>query len=284
MRCARCDYLLWDLPKNRCPECALPFDVTDYAFAKDSVQFQCPCCQTGYWGVDRNGLPYPSKFECVTCGVDLDVASMPVRPMTETAHGKPIGCGTPWDDRGHAGWVRGFVDGVSRLAIAPAEYFRLSSKTRKGGALLFSVLCAYFAAIFFIATITALREMGLVRWGPKTDVILQPWVIALLIGVIPCLQIFWDYAYGFFIHGILRLLGSRDREVEQSVRAVALSSAVLPALLLMPPIGLPWYLRVVSSGVEHYNETSRGRAILATVVPALVMGNLALCVYAILYA
>lgn len=274
MKCVQCHYLLWDLPENRCPECALPFDVADYAFTPRSVQFLCPHCEYAYWGADSNGLPYPHKFECVQCCQSIEASQMRVRPMAEDAHGESICAGTAWDDRGRVGLVKAFADGVARLAMQPAEYFRLSYKTRQPGAIFFSVLCAYIAALVFIGTLTGLQWLGLIRWGPHAALILKPWMLAMIVCAVPCLQIGWDYFYGFFIYAILGTLGLRSRDLEQSVRAVALSSAVLPALLLLPPIGVPWYLKVVSSGIEHYNQTTRSRAVLATIIPALVMGNI----------
>jgi hypothetical protein len=47
----------------------------------------------------------------------------------------------------------------------------------------------------------------------------------------------------------------------------------LPAVFLLPPIGLVWYVLVVTSGIEQLHSTSRSRALAATLIPMLLAGN-----------
>ncbi|MCG8405581.1 MAG: hypothetical protein MI923_10330 [Phycisphaerales bacterium] len=281
MNCVGCQYLLWDLPENRCPECGDPFDVTDYAFGRDSVQFLCDRCGQTYEGGDSLGLPNPRRFECVGCGHMLDVAKMRVRPITEDAFGEPLNYGTPWANRHQVGLVRAFLDSVARLAIQPGEYFRLSSPTQNHGALLFSVLCAYMATVTLLAGIELLQRAGVVNTSVS---FFEPKVLFIILTAVPFIQLVWNHLYGFFIHVILWSLGLQSCDFERSVRAVAFGNAVLPALLILPPIGLLWYIGVVSSGVEHFNATTRSRALLATLIPVLLLVNLALGgVFVVLY-
>lgn len=281
MNCVSCHYLLWDLPENRCPECGDPFEVTDYAFRRNSVQFFCNCGQS-YIGDNAQGLPGPRQFQCRKCGDTLDLAKMRVKPVTEDAHGEPLRHGTPWTDRHRVGFIRAFLDGMARLAIQPGEYFRLSSQTRDQGAMLFSVVCAYLSVATFLGAIVLLRRTGLLNTAALS---FEPKLLVLFVLAIPFAQLAWNHLYGFFIHAVLWSLGLRGREFERSVQAVAFGNAVLPALLILPPIGLLWYINVVSSGVEHFNATTRSRALLASLIPVLLLVNLALGgVFVALYA
>ena len=273
MNCVRCNYLLWDLPEPRCPECGLPFDVTDYAFAKRSVAFICNHCDESFLGTDELGLPAPRRFSCTRCHCGLDAAWMRVRPLTEDAGGESVRLGTPWERRRRVGYVRSFLDGVARLALQPADYFRLSSAASDHGEMVFSVLCAYVAAAVLVGVLMLLQQSGLLAWLPNLAWVLRPKPIILLAIAVPFAQIVWNHAYGMLIQGVLAILGQQGSDYGSSVRAVAFGSAVLPAVLLLPPIGLLWYVNVVSSGVQHMHSTSKGHALIATMIPMLAAGN-----------
>lgn len=279
MNCVHCDYLLWDLPECRCPECGAGFEVTDYSFSKQSVHFICSHCGQSYLGTDERGLPRPSRFECVTCHQIIDAAHMAVRPIEDSARGEPLRFGTPWQDRSRVGLVPGFVDAVARLAIDPDEYFRRASANRNDGAMFFSVLCAYVSTAVFLGVMVLFHRAGLAGWVPDVSVLFRwHWVLALIIAV-PAIHFAWTYLYGLLIQAVLWGLGGARCEFESSVRAVALGSAVLPAVLLFPPIGLVWYLVVVCSGLEHFHETTKAKALTAATIPMLIAGNAGLFLF-----
>jgi hypothetical protein len=282
MNCVRCDYYLWSLPENRCPECGCHFEVTDYAFVPSAVHFVCRYCEQTYLGNDDRGLPYPRRFNCVKCTQPLDAAEMLVRPLSDESHGQPLWFGTPWEQRQRVGLVRAFVDGIARLAIQPGENFRLSSVGQNQGATAFSVACAYVAALLFLAVILLFQSGGLAGWMPDMRRMIRFPYGLLALAAIPLIQIVWNYFYGMSIQAVLWSLGQTGTDFEQSVRAVAFGSAVLPAVLLLPPIGLVWYVVVVTSGIEHLHATTRRRAFVATLIPMLLAANIVLGVtYAI---
>ena len=277
MNCPRCQYLLWELRDNRCPECALPFEATDYAFPPGAVNFVCPDCGESYLGNDERGLPEPRRFDCVSCGRLLAAASMPVRPIRDGVRGVPLRIGTPWEHRKHVGFIRGFVDGVSRLAIQPGEYFRQCQSGCLSGAAAFSVICAYGATVLLLLLLVLMGGLG-----PAGLLSSASWRVELLLFLfilVPVGQLMWNYCYGLLIQMVLFCLGRRGSETERSVHAVAYGSAVLPAMVLMPPLGLLWYVSVVASGVENLHGTSRGQALLATLIPFLVAANVLLAAY-----
>ena len=284
MNCVRCNYLLWDLPEPRCPECGLGFDVTDYSFAKKSVAFVCNHCGESFLGMDEQGLPAPRRFACTRCHAPLDAAVMSARPLTEDAAGESVRLGTPWERRRRVGYIRSFLDGVARLALQPGEYFRLSSASSDHGEMVFSVSCAYVAATVLVGVIILLQQSGLIGWLPSFAWLLRPKVIVLLAAAVPLAQIVWNHAYGLLIQAVLAILGQSGSDYGSSVRAVAFGSAVLPAVLLLPPIGLLWYVNVVSSGVQHLHSTSKGQALIATMIPILAAGNILLILGYVVFA
>ena len=276
MNCVRCQYLLWDLPEPRCPECGLDFDVTDYAFPKRAVAFICNHCGESYLGTDESGLPAPRRFECTRCHNELDAAWMPVRPLKDEVRGESVRLGTPWERRRRVGFVRSYLDGVARLALQPGDYFRLSSAASDHGEMIFSVLSAYVAAAVLLGVLALVQQSGLLAWLPSATEVFRPKPMILFAITVPLAQIVWNHAYGLLIQAVLAILGQQGSDYGSSVRAVAFGSAVLPAVLLLPPVGLLWYVNVVSSGVQHLHSTSKGQALIATMIPMLAAGNLLL--------
>jgi len=245
--------------------------VTDYAFDVEAVHFHCSDCGQGYFGSDDQGLPSPRRFECISCHGMIEVAQMMVHPIAEDARGDPIHAGTAWEHREYVGRIPAFLDGVASLATRPADYYRRISQSHSAGALVFSVLSAYLAAGVFVAMFSFLIRSGLLGSG-LTDGFLGSvrfWV-QLAVGV-PLGVVAWNYVYGLIIYVVLRLLGQSHQDYEATVRAVAYGSAVLPALCVLPPVGLFWYMRVVASGIESFHRTSRGQALLAAIVPILLV-------------
>lgn len=284
MNCVRCNYLLWDLPENRCPECGLAFETTDYSFPEGAVAFVCHCGQ-GYTGNDLNGLPWPRQFTCTQCHLPLDAAYLRVKPLREAASGEPIRLGTPWERRDRVGFFRAFLDGVARLAMQPAEYFRLSSASHNHGEIVFSVLCAYIGAATLVTALALLQAGGLLNGLPDIQSLLRGRVGFLVLAGVPLFQVAWNYLYGLLIEIVLAVLGHHHpSDYESSVRAVAFGSAVLPAVMLLPPIGLLWYINVVSSGVEHLHGTTKSHALVATMIPMLLAGNALLVLGYVVFA
>lgn len=284
MNCVKCNYLLWDLPDNRCPECGHLFETTDYAFKPRSVHFICRACHQPYLGTDFDGLPYPRRFTCVNCGEALDAAHLMVHPLSPDALAEPTREGTPWELRDRVGTARAFVDGLTRLATQPGEFFRMSVASSGHGATLFSVVCAYIAVFMVAGVFTFFRKAGLINWLPDVGAWLAMPQGLVLLAAIPLIQIGWNYLFGTLIQTVLWGLGQPGSELDQSVRAVAFGSAVLPAVFLLPPVGLLWYVFVVSCGIEHYQSTTRSRAVVATLIPMLLAANVALAVtYAVFY-
>jgi hypothetical protein len=277
MNCVRCQYLLWNLPQQRCPECGLEFELTDYVFPKNAVEFSCRECGETYPGTDEQGLPGKRRFPCKKCSAPIEVARMQARPLDESVHGEPLRAGTPWQFRHRVGFVRAFFDCMARLAIGPGDFFALSAASDSRGALLFGVLCSYLAAGIIIGVLVFLNSIGVLGWLSIPKAFRNSTALALMIVAMPPLiQIVWSYFYGAMIYAVLHALGLSTQDLEQSIRAVSYGSAVLPAVLLLPPVGVVWYVNVVSSGVEHLQQTTRPHAIIASIVPMLLAANLIL--------
>lgn len=279
MNCPHCQYLLWELPEPRCPECGRAYETTDFAFPPGAVHFLCRDCGQPYLGDDDVGLPRPRTFACVRCGGAVEAARMPVRCVTDGVHGNPLRVGTPWEHRCRVGYIQSFVDGVARLCTQPGDYFRRCLGQDTFGAAVFSVACAYFGTAVFLGLVFLLHRCGLLGPLGFAAALLRPAALVVLAALIPVLTVGWTYVYSCLIQAVLWCLGQRRVELQRTVHAVALGSAVLPALLSLPLVGLPWYVAVVSTGVENLHQAPRPRALLAAALPVLAALNLALAAF-----
>jgi hypothetical protein len=200
---------------------------------------------------------------------------MRVRPVREDAVGVHRSRGAPWQRRGGLGAVRGYVDAVARLSLSPDEFFRRIDGCRQDGAVAFSIMCAYVATAIVLLVTWILQSTGIINGGVWPTAV-RPSVLVLLLAAIPLIQSAWVFVYGLSIQAILRGFGHRGCDFDVSIRVVALGSAVLPAALIFPPLGLIWYLGVICCGIRQLQHTSAWRALVAAVIPILFAGNLVL--------
>lgn len=79
MRCAACDYPLWNLTDSRCPECGEHFDVREWRFRKGKVTFHCPKCR----GELESQPCHGTWTTCPTCGKKFHCGSVCVTPTVD---------------------------------------------------------------------------------------------------------------------------------------------------------------------------------------------------------
>ncbi|MEE8170944.1 MAG: Yip1 family protein, partial [Phycisphaerae bacterium] len=270
--CPNCRYVLFGLSEPRCPECGQGFKVTDYAFTPGAVHFLCPHCGQGYAGNDQFGLPWPRTFQCIKCKKFVAAASMSVQPVHEGAIGEPLRFGHPWEHREVTGFIRAFRDSLGRIAVHPRLFFGQSYGGDRSGADFFAVLCGYLCAGLLLIGVTIADALGAgLPWRMTVGRVLIMLVLAFV--SVPPVVYAWNYAYGLIIQLILAMMGDRTSDFEQTVQVVAYSTALWPAMIF-PPVGLVWYLSVVSAGLREMHGLSNRRAIAAAVVPILIYLNL----------
>ena len=81
MRCWHCDYSLWNLKTQNCPECGAGFRPSDREFVANSVRFCCPHCDQAYYGTGPKGHLEPDRFDCVQCGKSITMDEMLLLPV-----------------------------------------------------------------------------------------------------------------------------------------------------------------------------------------------------------
>jgi len=280
VNCPDCNYSLFGLTAPRCPECGREFAATDFSFRPGAVHFLCPHCSQAYAGNDAFGLPSPREFRCVRCRKHVAAASMIVKPVRPDARGEPLRFGNVWEHRRSEGFVRAFFDALGQLAFQARGFFR-ESYFDPASALMFGMLCGYFTA--FVGVV-ALEVFQAVRPNKLPDPLmqfLQPSGWMILLVMVPAGVLVWMYVNAFLILLTLRMLG-RTADMDATLQVVAYAGAVLPAMIL-PIIGLPWYLAIIAAGIEQVTGASRLRAFVAALLPLLLCLNAAILAVAFQY-
>jgi len=255
MNCPNCQYVLFGLQDPRCPECGREFDVTDFAFRPGSVVFLCPNCRQGYSGNDEHGLPKPRNFQCVRCQRHLAAASMIVQPIRSNASAEELRYGNVWELQEQGRRLHAFWQTVKQLAVRPGEFFRIAYGRDRMGALNFALVCAYLT---LAPTVAALIVTGLFA----ADAISVVFGIAL----VPIVLALWIYIASFAIQIMLVILRVPDATFDETFQVLAFASVALP-VMIVPVVGLPWYVAIIVAGLQNMHRISRGRAITAAVVP-----------------
>ncbi|MBT8486072.1 MAG: hypothetical protein KJO43_10865, partial [Phycisphaerae bacterium] len=124
MRCTGCNYPLWNLKARACPECGLAFCPSEHEFLPNSVRFCCPHCDQSYYGTDGRGHLVPSAFACVSCGRDVEMDAMVLRPAEGVAEAQTRVDDHPWLERANRGVMRGWFATIGRAMVAPGRLMR----------------------------------------------------------------------------------------------------------------------------------------------------------------
>ena len=268
MNCPHCQYVLFGLTEARCPECGREFEVTDFYFKPGDVAFLCPHCRQGYAGNDEFGLPRPRSFRCATCSKYVNVASMIVQPLRPDAQGDALRFGSLWEHRDKIGWWRGFFGTVAQIARRPQEFFRMAYAADRSDAFTFAGACG--CALVLLALLTAgivvsVHEGSLV--GLRAA--LSPLRLLILLTLVIVVTVAWTYFFTILIHLTFACMGIMRASAESTVQVVAHAAAVLPALVV-PPVGLGWYLYVIAAGLREIHGISRAQAWTASVIAMLI--------------
>ncbi len=297
MRCRSCDYCLWNIASRQCPECGTTFAPSAYEFRPGSVAFCCPACNQAYYGTNPLGQLQPRSFQCVSCGSQLDVDDMVLRPATgvDDAHTElePM----PWLQRRRLGFLRGWLGTIGLSMARPARLMTLTDQiTRRDGQ----------AWWFAVLTNTLYLVLG---WG---FIFLMPMVAGIAgatapgglgVQILSSLAGFGGYVlgtaaavllvvflWGLTAHGVLRLTGPVHAGIRRTFEALCYASGAnaLTALPCMGPwIGWVWPVIAGVLTVREAQQTGGGRAALAvlafpiTLLGTIVIGYIALVVFAL---
>lgn len=113
MRCKNCDHSLWNQPVppegvgRVCSECGTPYAAADFDYGRGKVRFCCTGCETGYYGTSERGHLEPAEFNCIGCGMRLNMDRCVIRAHNMERENEAMQQrDLPWLEEGSLGWVR----------------------------------------------------------------------------------------------------------------------------------------------------------------------------------
>lgn len=283
MRCKTCDYLLWNLPARRCPECGTPFVPSEFELVPNQVQYCCPHCDQAYYGTDGQGHLVPRAFDCVSCGQAIDMDDMVLRPAEGVSDEQTQPERMPWLDRGDRGFFRSWLSTIWMAMVSPGRLIQLlplqSSASAAWGFLLVTyvaTLALMFGPILiFQALIMMVTGMA---GGPGPGMffsILGLGGIGVIIAavILTCLMV---GLWGALTHGLLRLTagsGPPPKTIDRTYQALCYSSGANVSSIV-PCVGsyFGWIWWVVSAVlmVREIHRIPGGRAAFAVITPPAI--------------
>jgi len=219
-------------------------------------------------GADAQGLAV-----CAACKAALAAAEAAAAAATST-HPSGAALALPFDGTGEASFAERVVDTVRWLTRAPTSFFaQLRHSAEVVRALAFGYVCIAVGGVV-AAGWQSLLELPMVEvpegWAEQGVEPLTGPMLLLLTPLAAGLQL----AIGIVaLHVMSRVLGGRGG-LRQTAQVVAYAS-VANLLLFVPYVGgllaLTAQLFLQFKGIESVHELSRGRAILASLLPTAVL-------------
>jgi len=297
MRCVHCDYLLFNLSGQNCPECGNPFNLEQYRFEPGAVSFQCPHCDQDYYGNDERGLPFPRSFICVGCRQPLTLNQLRVVPRISDASGLPCEP-SPWDRRSELGTASSWWQTVKWTMMQPTRFYRSHGGQSTREAWLFSLITLYVgmlpACLYSIGILWGVTKLVTAVGPPGAAPATMPLPFGVMAGlyvvqglISPLIApIITGAIWTILIHPVLFLLAPRRKSMGHTLR-LSLYSFGPYALFIIPIfgpyVGSVWQLVTMVIGIREVHETTGWRASLAVLWPVLALLGIYVAVVATIF-
>jgi len=294
MRCRHCDYLLFNLTHNECPECGRAFRVHDYRFDPGAVSFHCPHCDQAYFGNDDQGLPYPRRFRCVSCEHDLTLADLRVVPERDGARGW---IGSAWDNRQRHGFVSAWWSTLTQTLLRPRSFYREHVGRSNVEAYLYAVVASYVGmvpAIFYQALFMYALMSGTLfpQFAAPAPGAMPAWFLAVIYGMVALIgplvaPVLAGGFYALTTHTALFVMVPHRQPLAVTYRTSLYSFGgyVLYALPVCGGyVGWIWQLVIYINGIKEVHRTNGWIAAAAVLWPVFALMCLYLVVLILLFA
>ena len=249
MRCTSCDYALWNLKTQRCPECGRAFRPGDYEFVPNSVQFCCPHCNQAYYGTGPKGHLVPEEFDCVRCSRRIGMDEMALLPAEGVDEKQTAAGYMPWLERRRRGWWRAWGSTVWRALVAPSRLMRSvpeSSPVRQA----WWFAAATNALVLLVSVILTFCIMGVVLplllasagsaagVTPRVSLLFAVMSGAMGFGMIAgfVMVLLFIAVWGLTAHLLLWITGPMSASIGRTYQALCYSSGAIVGTLI-PCVG-----------------------------------------------
>lgn len=291
VRCKSCDYPLWNLAGDTCPECGSDYKPSDFQFAPGSVKYLCPNCDQQYYGTSFQGHLQPPTFECVKCGEQVEMNSMRLLPAEGWEEQDTKAVCSPWVNTKY-GFFRRWVSTIGWSHVKQMEFMQgLPLSQPIQSAWWFFVLTQLFCVIVGGAVPAALFFIIISVSSSSAQGVTSPMGAMLGFGFVWILG--WVFALGFLsliwgllTHATLIVTGGCSYSLGRTCSSIVYSSGTL-AMCAIPCVGyncliymaLIWWVVSATLMVMSGQRVSGFRASLATLWPPAMIVMLLIGVY-----
>ena len=297
MRCRTCDYSLWNLKRQTCPECGAAFRPSTYEFVANSVRFCCPHCDQAYYGTGPTGHLEPDRFDCVRCGNGIAMDEMVLRPAEGLQELQTQPGSNPWLERHRRGRIKGWWGTIGQALIAPDRLARGTPEASSLGqawwfatvtlVLTFAVgvipvMC--LALVFPMMMVRSAQSGGLSgapSLGMFAAMMAGGAVFGLVVGFVFTLLFTWMWA--LVTHLLLRISGSGHGPLRRTVHSIFYSSGTI-VVSVVPCVGnlaMLWWIVSAILMVRRSHRVSGIRATFAVLTAPVCLTVLVVGFYAV---
>jgi len=294
MRCRTCDYSLWNLKTQTCPECGAAFRPSDYQFVANSVRFCCPHCNQAYYGTGPTGHLEPDRFDCVRCGNGIAMDEMVLLPAEGLQELQTQSGSNPWLERHRRGRVKGWWATIAQSLLAPDRLARGTPQSSSlGQAWWFTIvtLVLTFAVSMIPVMCMALclplmMSRSMPSGGPSLGMFAGMMAGGALFGVVAgfLFTLLFAWLWALVTHLLLRISGSGHGPLRQTVQSIFYSSGTM-VISVIPCVGnlaTVWWIVSAILMLRESHRVSGIRATFAVLTAPVCLAVLLVGFYAVL--
>lgn len=280
MHCKTCDYPLWNITSNKCPECGEAYRPSDYEFVPNSVRFCCPHCQQTYYGTGFDGHLVPKEFACVNCSNQIHMDQMVLLPAEGVEENWTKPDINPWIERKSRGLFRAWFASVSSSLVRPSSMMKsLGDAVRVGEAWKFALLNLAIILSMGIGLPGGIIIFFQFFGHSPSRAIDALGSLALGIIIYALIYILGLLLWAALTHGILRLTKNAKHTFGKTTEAILYSSGVM-AITAVPLVGpycgnyvtIIWWIVCAVIMVTVGHKAKGGRSALSVLTfPAIVL-------------
>ena len=283
MRCRHCDQPLLNLTPGACPGCGTPFKPSDYEFGANSVRFCCPHCDQAYFGTSEKGHLTPSAFQCASCGQQLHMDMMILRPREGAENEQTEPVEVPWLKPRARGLIKAWFSMLGMALFSPRRLARSLARTSSlRSALGFAALTIGLIYVIGLLPFLVFSLLGfLVASGADgigPAMARMAGTVGLGLLAIVAAMILFVLLWGPVTHGMLRLTGRTEGGMKRTCLATLYSSGA-NAFTAIPffgvLIGWMWWAVSAILMVTAGQKVHGARASIAVLtLPVLTVGTI----------
>ena len=200
--------------------------------------------------------------------------------------------GLPWEHRAETGFIGGLFETVRMVLLEPKAAFATMKQTGGLGApLFFFVLLATLggaAGVFYQSVYSSLESAATPEQQAVAAIFSSTAAIGMTIMLLPLFLAAFAFVSAGLVHLALIVVGGAKRPFEATFRVACYAGGSTAVLQLLPVCGTVassiWNFVCMIVGLSEVHGISKGRAIIAVLLPSIVCCGLAIAAFAAVIA